>query len=66
MPESAAAMARQHDLNDKTFRRAMRAEGFPWHQHWTRWNPPEGSPEHQDMLRVAMRLVGEKQEKDLR
>jgi len=65
MPESAA-VARQHDLNDTAVRRAVRAEGFPWHQHWTRWNPPEGSPEHQDMLRVAMRLVGEKQEKGLR
>jgi len=66
MPESAAAMARQQGLDDTAFRRALRAEGFLWHRHNDFWNPPEGSPEHQDMLRVARRLVRERQEKDLR
>jgi len=66
MPESAAAMARQHGLHGAAFRRALRAEGFLWHRHNDFWNPLEGSPEHQDMQRVAKRLAKMKQGKDLR
>lgn len=57
MPDSAADIARQYGLNPKTFRAALRAEKFPWHEHYARWNPPEGSPEHQDMVRVAERMA---------
>ncbi|MCY4260232.1 MAG: hypothetical protein OXC91_08225 [Rhodobacteraceae bacterium] len=61
----AAEVARQHDLDGKTLRRALRAEGFPWHRRGERWDPAKGSPEYQDMLRVAKRLAGETQGKDV-
>ncbi|MCY4261377.1 MAG: hypothetical protein OXC91_14080, partial [Rhodobacteraceae bacterium] len=60
MPESAAEMARQYGLDGKTFRRALRAEGVPWHRLGDRWDPPEGSSEYQEMLRVAERLAGDR------
>ncbi|MCY4261279.1 MAG: hypothetical protein OXC91_13580 [Rhodobacteraceae bacterium] len=65
MPESAAAMARQHGLDNKALRRALRKENFPWHRLRDHWDPPEGSPEHRDMLGVAVRLVRKKRGKDL-
>ena len=58
MPESAAEVARQHGLEPKAFRRALRARNFSWHQKGCRWNPPEGSPEHLDMVRLARSLQG--------
>ena len=57
MPDSAADMARQYGLEPKKFRKALRAEKFPWHKHRARWNPPDGSPEHRDMVRVAERMA---------
>ncbi len=60
MPESAAEMARQYGLDGKAFRRALRAEGFSWHRLGECWDPPEGSPEYQEMLWVAERLAGDR------
>lgn len=56
MPNSAAEMARQYDIAPKSFRQALRAENLSWHEWNARWNPPDGSPEHDDMIRVAERL----------
>lgn len=61
MPESyitAVEMARSAGIDPKTFRRALRAEAFPWHGHNERWTVPVGSPQHNDMLRVLRSLTG--------
>ncbi len=57
MVDSADDMAQQFGLDPKAFRRALRTEEFPWHERYARWNPPDGSPEHRDMVRVAERMV---------
>ena len=57
MADSAADMARQYDLDPRKFRIALRKENFPWHRHGERWNPPDDSSEHRDMVCVAERLA---------
>jgi len=59
MPDSATEMSKQHGICRKKFRNALRQESFPWRcgKKHSRWNPPDGSPEHRDMVRVAERIA---------
>ena len=61
MPDSAADVARQYDVCGKKFRRGLRAGNFPWREgkEKTNWNPPDGSPEHRDMIQVAESMAAE-------
>ncbi|MEQ8246196.1 MAG: hypothetical protein RID42_00800 [Alphaproteobacteria bacterium] len=58
---SAIDMARQANVEPKSFRRALRAEGLTWHRHAERWTVDRGGPEHRDMTRVLNRLVRDRQ-----
>jgi HNH endonuclease len=51
-PVSAVEMVRDHGVDRRTFRRALRAARFPWHGWNERWTVERGSPEHQQMLGV--------------
>lgn len=57
MPDSAAEVARHYGIEPKKFRKELRAKKFPWHDHGAHWNPPDNSPEHHDMMRVAERMA---------
>ena len=50
---TAIAFADQFGLDPKSYRAALRREGFAWHAHGEPWLVPPGSPEQRDMLRVA-------------
>jgi len=62
MPDTAAEVARRYGLDPKRYRGALRAEGFSWHVKHSYWNPPDGSPEHRDMIRMAGRLAADASE----
>ena len=53
----AEEMGRNAGVNPKTFRSALRREGFVWHRHYERWTVRRGSPEHKDMRRVLNTLI---------
>ena len=53
---TAVEMARAAGVNPKKFRRALRQENFPWHEHSDRWTVGLDSPEHRDMSRVLEHL----------
>ena len=61
MPDTAAEVARRYGLDPRGYRRALRARNFPWREgrESTNWNPPDGSLEHRDMIRVAERMAAE-------
>ena len=53
MPKLAEEVAKQFGIEPKKYRRALRSEELSWHQHRSRYDPHDNSPEHYDMIRVA-------------
>jgi len=53
---TAEEMAKQAGVNPKTFRQALREEGFHWHGHYDRWTVAIGSEQHKEMERVLRKL----------
>ena len=50
--DSARQMAQEHGVNEKAFRKALRADrAIDWHPRFAIWNP-ENDQQYQDMLRV--------------
>jgi hypothetical protein len=55
---TAVEMAKEADISSKSFRAALRKEGFSWHDHpYKRWAVAFNSPEHEDMRRVLVKLT---------
>ena len=54
---TAIEMAKQHGLDPKRFREALRDEGLSWHRPNEKWTVVYGSQEHEDMCRVLSRLL---------
>lgn len=54
---TAVEMARAAGIDPKRFRRALRAEKFPWHTHGAHWTVEDGSLHHRAMERVLRDLV---------
>ncbi|MCY4288234.1 MAG: hypothetical protein OXC63_06545 [Aestuariivita sp.] len=57
MPKLAKEVAKQFGIEPKKYRRTLRSEELSWHQHGSRYDPPDNSPEHYDMIRVAKSLL---------
>lgn len=55
---TAIAIAEAFGLNQKSYRAALRREGFAWHERGKLWLVSPGSVEQKDMLRVAERMRG--------
>jgi hypothetical protein len=53
---TAEAIADAFGLNPKSYRAALRRQGFDWHAHGDLWMVSPGSAEQQQMLRVAERM----------
>ena len=54
---TAVEMARDAGIGIRRFRRALRKAKLDWHVHETNWTVAEGSPEHEDMIRVLRTLL---------
>ena len=56
---TAIEMARAVGIGELRFRRALRKAKpkLDWHEHDTNWTVEEGSPEHEDMIRVLRTLI---------
>jgi hypothetical protein len=52
----AVKMARGAGVDPKKFRRALRKENFPWHDHNARWTVDISSDEHAAMERVLREI----------
>lgn len=50
------AIAGAYRLNPKSYRAALRREGFGWHEHHERWLVSPGSDEQRAMITVAERM----------
>ena len=55
---TAIAIADQFGIDPKSYRAALRREGFAWHVHGAPWLVSPGSDEQPGILRVAARMGG--------
>lgn len=53
---TAEAIAHAFGLNPKSYRAALRRESFDWHGRYDPWLVSPGSPEQQQLLRVAEQM----------